>query len=235
MSGSSRSATGALVIYATTADRSGGTQHSHITRAVAGCHRRHAMIGHANELWSAHERSGSQRLQGQGAAAQPRARQAAERAPTELEIAHHPGGAVVVALDADNRVCLLRQFRHATGGWITELPAGKIDDREDPLAMRQARTGRRSRRHARRWDTLGDFYSSPGVLTEVIHVFLARTSPPATRARAARSVRHATGCRWPKPWRSRPPVACRTPRRIIGLVWARTRLAWTMYAKPPIA
>src|SRR5215210_7678773 len=35
---------------------------------------------------------------------------------TDLEIAHHPGGATIVALDADNRVCLLRQFRHAAGG-----------------------------------------------------------------------------------------------------------------------
>jgi ADP-ribose pyrophosphatase len=39
----------------------------------------------------------------------------------ELEIAHHPGGAVVAAVDAEDRVCLLRQFRHAAGGWITEL------------------------------------------------------------------------------------------------------------------
>ena len=37
---------------------------------------------------------------------------------TELEIAHHPGGAAIVALDAGGCVCLLRQFRHAAGGWI---------------------------------------------------------------------------------------------------------------------
>ncbi|HPB75658.1 MAG TPA: hypothetical protein PLY96_10455, partial [Chromatiaceae bacterium] len=36
----------------------------------------------------------------------------------ELEIVHHPGGAAVVALDAEDRVCLLRQYRHATGGWL---------------------------------------------------------------------------------------------------------------------
>ena len=51
----------------------------------------------------------------------------------ELEIIRHPGGAAVVALAADNRICLLRQFRHAVGGWIWELPAGKIDNREPPL------------------------------------------------------------------------------------------------------
>jgi 8-oxo-dGTP pyrophosphatase MutT (NUDIX family) len=51
----------------------------------------------------------------------------------ELEIAHHPGGAAVVALDAAGRVCLLRQFRHAAGGWLDELPAGKLDGGEPPL------------------------------------------------------------------------------------------------------
>ena len=75
----------------------------------------------------------------------------------------------------DHRVCLLRQFRHATGGWITELPAGKLDNDEDAARLRATRTRRRSRRRRpRRWDKLGEFFSSPGVLTEVIHVFLAR-------------------------------------------------------------
>ena len=40
-------------------------------------------------------------------------------ATAELEIVHHPGGATVLALDAENRVCLLRQYRHAAGGCIS--------------------------------------------------------------------------------------------------------------------
>jgi len=45
----------------------------------------------------------------------------------DLEIIHHPGGAATVALDDQGRVCLLRQYRHAAGGWIWELPAGKLE------------------------------------------------------------------------------------------------------------
>ena len=45
----------------------------------------------------------------------------------DLEIVRHPGGAAIVALDERERVCLLRQYRHAAGGWIHELPAGKLD------------------------------------------------------------------------------------------------------------
>jgi len=98
---------------------------------------------------------------------------------TELEIAHHPGGAAIVALDASNRVCLLRQFRHAAGGWVTELPAGKLDNREPPLSCAQRELAEEAGVQAARWEKLGDFFSSPGVLTEVIHVFLARDLQPA--------------------------------------------------------
>ena len=48
-------------------------------------------------------------------------------AVADFEIIHHPGGAAVVAIDAEHRVCLLRQFRPAAGGWIWELPAGKLE------------------------------------------------------------------------------------------------------------
>ena len=44
-----------------------------------------------------------------------------------LEVVRHPGGAAEVAVDVNKQVCLLRQYRHAAGGWLWELPAGKID------------------------------------------------------------------------------------------------------------
>jgi 8-oxo-dGTP pyrophosphatase MutT (NUDIX family) len=51
-----------------------------------------------------------------------------------LELVRHPGGAAAVAIDAENRVCLLRQFRHAADGFIYELPAGKLEPHEPPEA-----------------------------------------------------------------------------------------------------
>lgn len=93
----------------------------------------------------------------------------------ELEIVHHPGGAAVVALDHDNRVCLLRQYRHATGGWLWELPAGKLDAGEPPLSTAQRELEEEAGLRADRWEPLGNIISSPGVFTEVVHLFLART------------------------------------------------------------
>jgi len=96
-------------------------------------------------------------------------------ATAELEIVHHPGGAAVVALNAGGRVCLLRQYRHAAGGWLWELPAGKLDDGEAPLLCAQRELEEEAGMRAGDWQSLGKIVSSPGVFTEVIHLFLART------------------------------------------------------------
>jgi 8-oxo-dGTP pyrophosphatase MutT (NUDIX family) len=91
----------------------------------------------------------------------------------DLEIAHHPGGAAIVAMDAMERICLLYQFRHAAGGWIWELPAGKIDNREPPLQTAQRELIEEGGMTAQKWRSLGQYFSSPGVFTEVIHLYLA--------------------------------------------------------------
>lgn len=92
----------------------------------------------------------------------------------ELEIIHHPGGAAVVALDDAGRVCLLRQYRYAAGGWLWELPAGKIDHEEPPLATARRELREEAGREARQWRELGYIHSSPGIFTEVIHLYLAQ-------------------------------------------------------------
>lgn len=91
----------------------------------------------------------------------------------DLEIVHHPGGAAVLAVDAQRRVCLLHQFRHAAGGWIWELPAGKIDDREPHFDTVQRELREEAGCQAQRWRYLGGYLSSPGVFTEEIHLYLA--------------------------------------------------------------
>lgn len=92
----------------------------------------------------------------------------------ELEIIRHPGGAVAVALDEADRVCLLRQFRHAAGGWLWELPAGKIERAEDPFDTARRELTEEAGVEADDWTELGFMNSSPGVFTEIIYLYLAR-------------------------------------------------------------
>ena len=142
----------------------------------------------------------------------------------ELEIAHHPGGAAVVAVDADGRTCLLRQYRHAAGGWIREIPAGKLDGGEPPLACAQRELAEEAGRTARRWDSLGAFFSSPGVLTEVIHLFLARD---LTAVPAAPEEHEVFDVEWgplDEAVRLAERGELRDAKTLIGLGWAAARL-----------
>jgi 8-oxo-dGTP pyrophosphatase MutT (NUDIX family) len=99
----------------------------------------------------------------------------------ELEIIKHPGGAAIVAIDERNRVCLLRQYRYAAGGWIWELPGGKIDNREPPLDTARRELEEEAGMQAGAWRPLGDYLTSPGVFTEVVHLFLATQLTPLPR------------------------------------------------------
>lgn len=143
----------------------------------------------------------------------------------ELEIAHHPGGAAVVALDAEGRVCLLRQFRHAAGGWLTELPAGKLEAGEPPLECARRELAEEAGVVAQQWEKLGEFYSSPGVLTEVIHVFLARDLALASAQPEEHEVLEV---RWvPLGEAVEAALAGRLQdaKTLVGLAWARGRSA----------
>jgi len=102
-----------------------------------------------------------------------------------LEIVRHPGGAAVVALDAQNRVCLLRQYRHAAGGYIYELPAGKLEPGEPPEVTIKRELVEEAGMSATTWQPLGAYFSSPGVFTEIIHLYLATgLTPVAARPEA---------------------------------------------------
>jgi ADP-ribose pyrophosphatase len=97
-----------------------------------------------------------------------------------LEIVRHPGGAAVVAIDAQGRLCLLRQYRHAAGGWLWELPAGKREAGEDPLHTAQRELEEEAGVRAAVWEPLGSAFMTPGFCDEVIHFYLARTLTEGT-------------------------------------------------------
>jgi 8-oxo-dGTP pyrophosphatase MutT (NUDIX family) len=100
----------------------------------------------------------------------------------ELEVVHHPGGAAVVAIDAQERVCLLRQYRYVADGWIWELPAGKLEPNEPPLTTAQRELIEEAGVSARHWESLESYFSSPGIFTEVLHLYLATEIEPAVAA-----------------------------------------------------
>ena len=91
------------------------------------------------------------------------------------ELVGHPGAVGIVVLDADERLWFVRQPREAVGlPDMLEIPAGKIDEEgEDPLATAKRELAEEIGKQASNWESLGDFYTSPGFADEIIHLFLA--------------------------------------------------------------
>jgi ADP-ribose pyrophosphatase len=92
-----------------------------------------------------------------------------------LEIVRHPGAAAVVALDADGCVTLVHQFRHAAGGFIWEIPAGKLDPGEQPAQCAARELREETGLVAGELIALGSILTAPGFCDERIHLFLARS------------------------------------------------------------
>lgn len=90
------------------------------------------------------------------------------------EVVDHPGGVAVLALDEDETVTLVRQFRYPVGQVILELPAGKIDPGEDTLLAAKRELSEETGVEAGDWTYLGYALASPGFCDEALHMYLAR-------------------------------------------------------------
>jgi ADP-ribose pyrophosphatase len=89
-----------------------------------------------------------------------------------MQVIEHRGGVTLVALDPDGRLLLVRQYRHAVGRELLELPAGTLDAGEAPEVCAQRELQEETGYRAGRLERLGGFYTAPGYCTEYLHVFL---------------------------------------------------------------
>jgi len=96
------------------------------------------------------------------------------RLSVTLEVIRHPGAAAIVAVDAQLEVTLIHQYRHAAGGFIWEIPAGKLDAGEAPERCAVRELQEEVGLAARDWVHLGSILTAPGFCDERIHLFLAR-------------------------------------------------------------
>ena len=115
--------------------------------------------------------------------------EAADGHRSTRDIAGHPGGVCVVAIDAEDRVLLVRQWRHATGGALLEIPAGTLDRQDDGSIEDHAGAAARELEEetgsiAGSWRYLGAFYTAPGFTSELMHLYLATDLRAGRRGRA---------------------------------------------------
>jgi ADP-ribose pyrophosphatase len=99
-----------------------------------------------------------------------------EEEPFKRLVVEHPGAVVVLAVDHDERVLCLRQYRHAVGQNLVQLPAGLCDvEGEDPVDVGRRELAEEAGFEAAEWTHLISTYSSPGILEELVHYFVARS------------------------------------------------------------
>ena len=104
---------------------------------------------------------------------------------TDRDVVVHPGAVGIIALDDDERVLFIQQYRHSVGHLCWEPPAGLLDEPgEDPVEAARRELFEEAHVVAERWDVLVDAFTSPGMTDEAVRIYLAR------EVRAAEGERH---------------------------------------------
>jgi ADP-ribose pyrophosphatase len=96
------------------------------------------------------------------------------------EVVDHPGAVVVVPVDAGGRILWVRQYRYAAGRALLELPAGTLEQGEEPEATARRELPEETGFAASNWQRIGGFYSAPGFCTEYLHAYSATELRPET-------------------------------------------------------
>ena len=101
---------------------------------------------------------------------------------TTREVVEYSGAVAVVPLTERHEVVLVRQYRHAVGRELLEIPAGKLETGEEPEACARRELLEEVGLYAGRLEFIGRFYPTPGFASEVTHLYLARDLTPGTAA-----------------------------------------------------
>ena len=92
---------------------------------------------------------------------------------TTREVIDHPGGVAVVAIDENDNVLTVKQYRYAFQTVLEEIPAGKLERGEDPAAAARRELSEETGASCETLTPLGEILASPGGFTEVLHLYMA--------------------------------------------------------------
>ncbi|MGH7531802.1 MAG: NUDIX hydrolase [Gemmatimonadales bacterium] len=143
-----------------------------------------------------------------------------------FDIIRHPGAAAVVPfLDdpgaPDPRIVLIRQFRHAAGGEIWEIPAGRLEPGEDPATCARRELEEETGYTAGRVDHLLSLYTTPGFTDELIHLYAATEIRPGMAHREADEFMQLHQLRWSEVGEMMATGQIQDAKTLVTLMWVQ--------------
>jgi ADP-ribose pyrophosphatase len=142
---------------------------------------------------------------------------------TTREVVEHPGAVAILAWDGA-RLAMVRQWRHATGDALLEIPAGTLEPGEAPVATAKRELAEEVGRAAHSWEAGPVFFTAPGFCTELMHTYLATD---LTDASAAADDDEELEASW-HPLQSALAAiddgSIRDAKTIVGVLWLAQRL-----------
>lgn len=136
-------------------------------------------------------------------------------------IIRHPGSAVVMPVDLQGRILLVRQFRLPANRYLWELPAGKIDDGETALEAARRELSEETGLTAQSWQELVTFYPSPGYVAEKMTIYQATG---LTQGQAHNMDDERIDCRWFTPLEISDGIRAgeiQDAKTLIGFLWTK--------------
>jgi ADP-ribose pyrophosphatase len=142
---------------------------------------------------------------------------------TTREIIEHPGAVAILAWDGE-RLAMVRQWRHATGGVLLEIPAGTLEPDEPPLATAQRELAEEAGLAASRWEAGPRFYTAPGFCDELMHLYLATGLTPESADSDADELLETDWMRLGDALAAIDDGRIRDAKTIVGVAWLARRL-----------
>jgi ADP-ribose pyrophosphatase len=142
---------------------------------------------------------------------------------TSREIVEHPGAVAILAWDGE-RLAMVRQWRHATGDVLLEIPAGTLEPDEPPLATAERELAEEVGLAAHHWQAGPEFYTAPGFCDELMHLYLATGLSEAMAEADADEVLEPAWLSLADALAAIDDGRIRDAKTIVGVTWLARRL-----------
>ncbi len=119
---------------------------------------------------------------------------------TVLDIVEHHGAVVILPVSEEGYIWFVRQYRHAAGKYLLELPAGTLEPNESPETCARRELQEEIGMKAAQWTYLGSFYVAPGYTSEHMHAYLAQDLQPSSLGRDEDEILDVVSLPWPDVW-----------------------------------